>query len=63
MSFAFVSSIPKLDYFCENIYVRSGAGIAFSPRITPSKPFPVVQLLDRAGSGSHPCRYTLQPYL
>src|SRR6201987_4339853 len=28
---------PKPDYSCENIYVRSGAGIAFSPKITPSE--------------------------
>jgi hypothetical protein len=37
MSFAFVSSIPKLDYSCENMYVRNGAGTAFSPRTTPSE--------------------------
>src|SRR5215472_1471902 len=50
MNFAFVSSIPKPDYFCENMYARNGTGTAFSPRTTPSRtPFRVVQLLGRAG--------------
>ena len=55
MSFAFVSSIPKPDYCCENMYVRNGAGIAFSPRTIPQQtPLPVVQLLGRAGRvGTH----------
>jgi transposase len=37
MSSTFVSSIPILDYSCENMYVRNGAGTAFSPRTTRSE--------------------------
>ena len=37
MSSTFVSSIPRMGYSCENMYVRNGAGTAFSPRTTPSK--------------------------
>ncbi len=37
MHFAFVSSIPKLDYSCANMYGRNEAGTAFSPRTTLSK--------------------------
>src|SRR5216684_1489056 len=37
MSSTFVSSIPRTGYSCENMYVRNGAGTAFSPRTTRSE--------------------------
>src|SRR6266481_3711517 len=55
MNFAFVSSIPKLDYCCANMYARKRGWYRIQPEDHPQRtPFRVVQVLDRAGRvGTH----------